>query len=528
MKPLWTWALVVAGCGVVSDVREAPQAPPPPPPQVEPLVAGPDDELRCTRGGAPVLAPKWTVGDAPREGLTLAGPHAPGAVVRCTDGGVSSPPRVIHGGRLPRNVLFILLDDVGVLDVSTYSDKAGAPTPRLDALAAQGVRFNRAWSEPMCSPTRASLLTGLNPSNHGIGDANHEGHHDLELDDRLLTLPTALRQRGVARTGAFGKWHLMAADSPLDHPGRVGFTHYALTPGNVMGASDGYRKYDLLRAGKLERGGLYLPTATIEGAARFIEASDGPWMAWVAFHLAHVPFHLPPEDLAPKPDREGATGRYLAMVRAADTLIGRLLDRIPPEVLNETVVVVMGDNGTPREAVRGPLREDRAKFSVYEGGLRVPLLIMSPSVVGPGRVVDTPVSAVDLMPTLLELTGQPLPDPSAVDGRSFADLLWSEQPPDPSRSVFAETFRPNAHDPAERRVVFRAVSDGRYKLLVQPGGREVYDLREDPWERDDLLKSGSVPAEVKARLQALLDAHAVQRPWPPVGVGAGGGSEGGG
>lgn len=507
------WLMAAAGCGWGAG-QEAP--PPPAAPVVEPAVAGPTDTLRCLRDGEAVAA-TWKVDEETREGVELVGPHRPGVVVRCAADGATSAARVIHGGGAAQNVLFILLDDVGFLDVSTYGGKGGARTPRIDALADQGVRFDHAWSEPMCSPTRASLLTGLHPANHGIGDANHEGHNDLELDDRLMTLPDALRERGVADAGAFGKWHLMAADSLPDHPGRVGFTTYALTPGNVMAGADGYRKYDLIRDGELSRGDKYLPQATIEAAARFIEGADGPWMAWVAFHLAHVPFHVPPDELAPAPERDGATAKYLAMVRAADTLVGRLVDRIPPDVLARTVVVVMGDNGTPREAVRAPLREDRSKFSVYEGGLRVPLVISAPSVVGPGRTVHAPVSAVDLLPTLLELVGAPLTEAEAarVDGRSFAELLWTERPPDGPRSVYAETFRPNSHDPGERRLTFRAVSDGRYKLLVLPTGREVYDLREDPWERDNLLGRKAVPEEAKARLQALIDAYSVQRPWPP-------------
>jgi arylsulfatase B len=513
--------------GAVADLlggSAGPAGPPPPHPAgsvwIEPSVAGVGSTLRCLQDGAPAAAARWVVDGSDRAtGPELAGPRAPGEVVRCAVGDVKSAAVVIHGDVMPQNVLFVLLDDVGVADVGAWGMKGAASTPRIDRLAAEGVRFERAWAEPVCSPTRASLLTGLHPMNHGLGTATAVDGKGAGLDDRFLSIADVVHQRGVPATGIFGKWHLGSGSMPDDHPARFGFDGYAIAPGNLGDQGEDYHRFEFIRNGARTNEEGYLPSMTVESALRFIKRQEGAWFAWVALNLAHAPYHQPPPDLAPHTGKDGLTDRYRSMVKAADTLIGRLLDGIPPEVLARTVVIVMGDNGTPEGVTRPPLNPEHAKSSVYEGGVRVPLVVWGPSVVGRGRVSETPVAAVDLLPTVAELLGRALDDAEAaqVDGRSFADALWSDHLPRDGRAIYAELFAPNTHQAALRRVHRRAITDERFKLVATPEGEELYDLREDPWERNNLLLRGAAPPPALERLRGLLRERFVQRPWPPPG-----------
>lgn len=502
---------------------------PAPPPEdhaavvIEPATARPGDTLRCVRAGAPVDEARWTIDGAPGPAGPILTAPQPGSVISCLAGSsaegqdeVRSHPVVVHGEPLPTNVLFVLLDDVGVADVSAWGMKGSARTPRIDALAAEGVRFERAWAEPVCSPARASLMSGLHPMNHGLGFVTSDEGTGISLDDRVLSIADVATARGTTAAGAFGKWHLGSGASPDDHPAHFGFQTYVITPGNVVDEGEDYHRYELIRNGKRSKEEGYVPIATVEAAERFIQAQSGPWFAWVALNLAHGPYHQPPPALSPKVDRPGGGDKYAAMVQAADTLIGRLLDSIPPDVLARTVVIVMGDNGTPEFVTRPPLASDRAKSSVYEGGLRVPLVVWGPSIVGRGRVIQTPVGAVDLLPTIADLLGRPLDaaETAQVDGTSFADALWTDHLPRDERSIYAEIFGPNTHDVAARRNHRRAVTDGRFKLVSSPEGEQLYDLREDPWEKEDLLKRPGEPPAALQRLRGLLETRYLPRPWP--------------
>lgn len=483
---------------------------------IEPGGAAPGATLRCLRDGAPVDDAQWTVDGAPGPaGAALTAPPTAGAVITCAAGEVRSRPVVVHGD-LPTNVLFILLDDVGVADVSAWGMKGSARTPRIDALAAEGVRFERAWAEPVCSPTRASLMSGLHPMNHGLGVATSDEGTGISLDDRVLSVAEVAAARGATSAGAFGKWHLGSGAVPDDHPTHFGFQSYVITPGNVVDEGEDYHRYELIRNGERTKEEGYVPIATVEAAQRFIGRQTGPWFAWVALNLAHAPFHQPPLALSPKVDRPGGGDKYAAMVQAADTLIGRLLDSIAPDVLAHTVVIVMGDNGAPEFVARPPLTSDHAKSSVFEGGVRVPLVVWGPSIVGRGRVIQTPVGAVDLLPTVADLLGRPLDDAEAaqVDGTSFADALWTDHLPRDDRSIYAEIFGPNTHDVTARRNHRRAVSDGRFKLISSPEGEQLFDLREDPWEKEDLLKRPGEPPPALDRLRGLLETRYQPRPWP--------------
>ncbi len=482
------------------------------------LVASPThpkvgEALRCADAeGSDLLDVVWRRdGNPVIDGPAVA--SAPGEVWTCTQGARFAAPVVVGEAPVARNVLIVVLDDVGWLDVGASSDASVLPhgsalsaasTPRIDALAAEGVTVTTAWAEPVCSPTRASLLTGLHPLNHGLGTAigEHGGDKEVELHGDHRTVADLFHAVRGGRTGAFGKWHLGGSTRERMHPASLGFDAWSLTLANLgTGEDEGYEHWTMNRNGSLFEESGYVPEATIRDALAFIDASgETPWMAWVALHLAHAPYHLPPTSLAPVPIPEGNPVKFLSMVQAADTLVGRLLDGLG-ERRSETLILLVGDNGTPQSAARPPLTEDRVKTTVFEPGVRVPMVW-----VGPGLPAGTrrlgPVGVVDLMPTLADLLGEPLTPQQAasVDGRSVAAHLrvGSDEGLGP---VYAEIYTPSDRAPEAFRSWHRAVRDRRWKLVDDNGVRHLYDLVADPWELRDVA---SRHGEVVTRLAAAF------------------------
>jgi arylsulfatase B len=408
-----------------------------------------------------------------------------------TDPPVAPPP--------PANVLIVLADDIGVDAVSTLGTWPGAaPAPALDALAAQGVVFTRAWSNPVCSPSRASLLTGRHSRRTNIPEVLHPvtGNGGLALSE--LTLAELLRDAPTpAATAQVGKWHLATADvGGLDHPGLQGFQHVRGTTGNLTDghAADGlpqdYFDYEKNTDGLIARSTVYATLAARDDAADLIATLPEPWFVYVALHAAHEPLHAPPADALPPgtPPATTEAEQYLQLVQSVDVALGRLLDGLDPDVRTRTWIVFAGDNGPAADTSPRPTTAARAKGTVYELGVRVPLIIAGPTVV-PARI-DAPVHLVDVFPTLADALGL---DPGPVDGQSL--LPWLRGAPPTPRVIYTDLW--------DTDLDLRAVTDGRYKL-VRRGSQplELYDLAGLAVEGPDLLL-GALDADGEAALARL-------------------------
>jgi arylsulfatase A-like enzyme len=428
------------------------------------------------------------------------------AVVGC------APSTVDADALPPGNVLLVVLDDVGAYDVHAYGFAADAPrTPALDRLAAQGVRFTRAWGNPLCSPSRASIQTGLYPLHAGVGDNLPRRGDGFALPVDTPNLPTWLRDQAGYTTAAVGKWHLSTDRDPQGAtPLGYGYDRYVGQPTNLLDVesegevvSTSYYRWREWRGGYRWRKG-YLTHTEVDDAVAIVADLPSPWFLQVAVHAVHLPLDLPPD--TPAPDG-GWTGRrkYVAMLEDLDAQLARLLDAVPVD----TTVIVVGDNGAPNNLDTPDFDGADTKGSVMEGGVRVPLIVRSPWVTHPGVAVDALVHLVDLLPTIADVAHAPVGDSLALDGRSLVPFLIDPHAADPRSVVYSERFQPSG-DPARATLREQAIRDTRYKLTRTNGVDACFDLGQDLHEGADLLtRDGASDAALGAcaALAARLDAH---------------------
>ena len=386
------------------------------------------------------------------------------------------------------NVLLLIADDYGVDANSLYNSTAGAtaPTPNINALAASGVRFTNAYSCPVCSPARACMITGRLGFRSGVGEVVSVASGN-SLTDSELTLPEVITQNsglGI-QSACFGKWHLTAGNptAVANGPNTIGrWPHYA---GCTAGEVASYTSWTKTINGSTSTVTTYATTDVVNDAVFWINArtaANQKWVAWVAFNAPHSPFHIPPTTLHTYGTPATNTLKYRAAVQAMDTEIGRLLLSVNAAT---TDIIFIGDNGTPGQVIQAPYNSTHAKDSLYEGGIRVPLIVKGPSVVSGGRINSSLVHAVDLFSTMLELAAVPLPTSVTLDSRSLKPILANTANTSRSR-LYIDQFDTNAATTGGR-----VLRDDRYKIIrLNTGSDEFYDLLVDPAETTNLLASG--------------------------------------
>jgi len=421
------------------------------------------------------------------------------------------------------NVLVVLLDDVGIDKVSAYGAPDAPPTPTLDRLADQGIRFDQAYAAPVCSPTRGILLSGRHARRTGVGWIADAGSRDYALPYDTLIVPEALWDaRGAApyHDAAIGKWHLAGPRHPdvLTHPNASGFAHFSGLVGNPRYESGwGYDRWRQNVDGELvEREG-YLTSATIDDAIEQVVSLPEPWFLYVPLNAAHTPWTAPPEALIGEMPRDPTdVERYDAVLRAMDVELSRLVDALG-EQRARTTVIVIGDNGTPSHAVSAPRDPDRQKHSLFDGGIHVPLIVTGPHVAEPGSSSDALVHVADVFPTVAHIAGVPLsgpddalvvddgPEERRLDGRSWLPLLAD---PDAVGAgwLYAEGFLPHGEGP-HGTVDLRMVTDGHHKLVRDGAGDHLYELDPeriaDPDGRDLVDATGDVPRPLRSTYSML-------------------------
>lgn len=422
-------------------------------------------------------------------------------------------------GSAQKNVLLIIADDLGVDMIGAYGEATDpANTPVINQLAANGVLFRNAWSNPGCSLTRASMMTGRHAFRTGIGwnVAYADDHFELypeEVSIADLLAPTY-------RTAAVGKWHLGAKqESNALHPQLLGFDHYRgnLTVlGGIIGQT--YFNFPKVIDGVESTSTTYSTTDIVDDALDLIRSfGERPWFVWMAFNNPHAPFHKPPASLhtyaLPEPVSGNIPIHARAMTEAMDTELGRLFASMSPAVLANTIIIFVGDNGTDGPVVLPPFDPAKAKGTMYEGGLNVPLIVYG-SGVAAGAECAGLVNLSDLFATIAEIAGVSAP----IGTDSVSIVPYFSQPGQASLRpwVYSEVFKQNLSEPSNGfgpYVVWdRAVRDDRHKLIWElddsllPTTVRFFDLTDDPFETVNLLDAplGSVATQAFAKLTLVM------------------------
>lgn len=421
------------------------------------------------------------------------------------------------------NILILLADDLGRADVG-FTGATDIKTPNLDTFAASGLRLDKFYACPVCSPTRAGLMTGRWPIRFGLMKAVIPPWSDFGLPTDERTMPQLLGAAGYERRGMVGKWHLGHAQPDFLPPQR-GFTFFY---GHYNGAIDYFTheregETDWHDGARTVKEAGYSTDLLAREAVRFIDESPSakPWMLYAAFNAPHDPLEAKPEDIARYGAVPARRRTYAAMVDSLDQAVGRILAAVEKRSdAADTLIIFMSDNGGLLSHARNAPYRD-GKFSVYEGGIRVCAAVRWPAAgIAGGRVCDARLGYIDLLPTFLRAAGAPLPTGDhALDGIDMMPVLCGDAAAvtraneRPWFSYYAQGGRP----PGASVIV------GDWKLVATEGdvlrpGRdlrtrlELYDLAHDSSEQHDL--AAKEPGRV-AELSALLSGFST---WEVPGV----------
>lgn len=417
------------------------------------------------------------------------------------------------------NIVFILIDDLGWTDLGCQGS-GYYETPNIDRLAAQGVRFLNHYHAQNCTPTRAAIMTGQYPTRTGIygvgtlarGDEQHrkmdvpENVTRLPLD--LSTIADSLKSAGYA-TGMFGKWHL--GSGPRYHPSQRGFDEAIVS----MGDHDNFTTSPEVD----HPGDQFLVDFLTERSLDFIERhKDRPFFLYLAHYSVHAP-HVAKDELVKKysdKPRVGGHGNpvYAAMIDSVDQSVGRIMGKLDELGLSERAIVIFtSDNGGvggygddwENFTDNAPLRE--GKGTLYEGGLRAPLIIRWPGVTPAGATCETITTHVDFFPTLIEVAHAAPPENQTLDGLSIVPLLREPDRPLEREAIYGHFpgYLQAFGEGMWRTTPVGMIRSGDWKLLefFEEGRLELYNLRDDIGEKDNL--ASTMPDKVK-ELHAMLIA----------------------
>ncbi len=391
------------------------------------------------------------------------------------------------------NVVYILADDLGRHDCG-FMGGTEIKTPHLDKLARDGTILDAFYVQPLCSPTRAALLTGRYPMRHGlqVGVVRPWAQYGLPLEEQ--TLAQGLKQAGYT-TAIVGKWHLGTVE-PGYLPTRRGFDHQY---GHYNGAIDYFTHlrdggFDWHRDDKVCRDAGYSTHLIGQEAARFVTENAGkkPFFLYVPFNAVHGPHQVPNEYLKPYEGKlRGERLKYAGMLAAMDEAVGKIVAAVEKAgVRKDTLFVFSADNGGPtpgRVTDNGKYRA--GKGTLYEGGVRVAAFATWDGHIPAGKTNTEAMHVVDWYPTLLQLSGAKIVQKMPLDGRDIWPAL-TQGKPSPHDAILLNTT-PNAG----------AIRVGDWKLVTKPGSIELFNLWDDPYEKNNLAeKHPDRVKELRAKL----------------------------
>jgi len=378
----------------------------------------------------------------------------------------------ISNNSLRPNILLIIADDLGKDATPGFlTDEVGlikANMPVLDSLRNSGIRFTNLWTTPVCSPTRATLLTGKYGYHTGV----------FEAGDNISTTETTVQQLLNNYTSGYasaiiGKWHL--TDNYSD-PNLMGVDYFAGIEGG--GVSD-YYNWELVVNGGVYRTmtNEYITSVLTDMAIDWVNDQTKPWFLWMAYNAPHTPFHEPPSSLHTRGTVSSDQEMFLAAAEAMDTEMGRLINAIPEEERNNTIILYLGDNGTPGGVAQ---RYSNTKGSIWQGGVNMPMVVSGVGVSRTGETDASLINSTDFFTTIADIAGTGID--TMYNSVSFKDLLTWEGT---GRREYVYTEVPGTTN----KTGYAIRNDTLKYMRLGSGNKRVFDLVNDPFEENGILNA---------------------------------------
>lgn len=374
------------------------------------------------------------------------------------------------------NILFIIADDMGKDATNGFSEGIIKPkTPTIDNIKNTGLSFTNFWVSPTCSPTRSATITGKYGYRTGVKWAGDV----LSNSETVLQKYINTQTNNKYATAVIGKWHLAGTNDSFN-PESFGIDYYA---GMMSGAATSYYNWKFTENGVSTTETQYITEKFTDLAIDWVNKQDKPWFLWLAYTAPHTPFHAPPTEMHSQGNLPTYTNSsnpmpyYMAAIEAMDYQITRLLKSMSQEQRDNTIIIFIGDNGTPNQVAQAPYSSRTVKGTLYEGGINCPLFVSGNGVSRTGTDTNL-VNTTDLFATIAQLAGSNASEIN--DSKSFKSLLTSSS--------------------TNREYIYSEMNDGttdswtirnqKYKIIANSSGStEMYNLETDPYENTNLLNS---------------------------------------
>jgi arylsulfatase A-like enzyme len=396
------------------------------------------------------------------------------------------------------NILLIIADDLGKDAINGYTEGSIKPkTPNIDAIRNKGVVFNNFWVNPTCTPTRSSIITGKYGYRTGVkvvGDV-------LNSSEKVLQKYINENTNNAYATAVVGKWHLAGTNTNFN-PESFGIDYYA---GVIRGAVTDYYQWQLTEDGTTTTETKYTTEKFTDLAINWVNAQTKPWFLWLAYNAPHTPFHIPPSTMHSQGNlpayTPGTNGLpyFMAAIEAMDYQIGRLLQNLPAVERANTIIIFMGDNGTPNKVAQSPYSSNKVKSTLYQGGINTPLFISGKGV-SRTDVDNQLITGTDLFSTIAAVAGVNVTE--YYDSKSFKNALSESRT---IRQYQYSEIKDGTND-------FWAISNGIYKLIVSAtGAKQLYFLTSDPYEGTNLLNGTLTSAQTTAKNELEAELNTIRK-----------------
>ncbi len=394
------------------------------------------------------------------------------------------------------NIVFIIADDMGwdAFGNAPGINSVKANTPVLDSMAGSGITFTNFWTSPECSPTRASLLTGKYGFRTGVGSAGQV----LSEDEMIIQKYISDKTDNKYSNAVIGKWHVSGGVN-LTAPESLGVQYFS---GIMIGMVNDYYNWTQTTNGAQQNITTYATTHFVNQSINWMEQQTKPFFLWLAFNAPHTPFHRPPLDLITDQSLSNNQSDvnanplpyYLASIESMDKEIGRMIASMSEVQRENTVFMIIGDNGTPTQVAQAPYI-GRAKSTLYQGGINCPLIVCGKNVTRKNAIENALVQAPDMFSTFADIAG--IGDTSYFDGISVKPLFTNASAAKRTYN-YSEFFgnSPSRNDGYTLR-------NNQYKYIkLQNGTEYLYKLSTDPFETINLMLE-PLDTEAQQNLEAL-------------------------